>query len=148
MRLKERKLAVHRPRLRRPGRGAGKEVPLPAYEALQEGEGLGARRLDILLRGVSTRQYQRVLPEMADTVGVSRSTYSSYELGFPAFPGQSGSPVFLDNLTPRARNKALGVVTKWISFRSEIQGDVSKASWAIGASLTPLSDWIKALPTE
>ena len=32
--------------------------------------------LDILLRGVSTRQYQRVLPEMADTVGVSRSTVS------------------------------------------------------------------------
>ena len=73
---KERKLAVHRPRLRRPGRGAGKEVPLPAYEAMQEGEGLGARMLDILLRGVSTRQYQRVLPEMADTVGVSRSTVS------------------------------------------------------------------------
>ncbi len=63
VRLKERKLAVHRPRLRRPGRGAGKEVPLPAYEAMQEGEGLGARMLDILLRGVSTRQYQRVLPE-------------------------------------------------------------------------------------
>ena len=76
VRLKERKLAVHRPRLRRPGRGAGKEVPLPAYEAMQEGEGLGARMLDILLRGVSTRQYQRVLPEMADTVGVSRSTVS------------------------------------------------------------------------
>ena len=53
VRLKERKLAVHRPRLRRPGRGAGKEVPLPAYEAMQEGEGLGARMLDILLRGVS-----------------------------------------------------------------------------------------------
>ena len=50
VRLKERKLAVHRPRLRRPGRGAGKEVPLPAYEAMQEGEGLGARMLDILLR--------------------------------------------------------------------------------------------------
>ena len=76
VRLKERKLAVHRPRLRRPGRGAGKEVPLPAYEAMQEGEGLGARMLDILLRGVSTRQYQRVLPEMAGTVGVSRSTVS------------------------------------------------------------------------
>ena len=43
---------------------------------MQEGEGLGARMLDILLRGVSTRQYQRVLPEMADTVGVSRSTVS------------------------------------------------------------------------
>jgi len=32
--------------------------------------------LEILLNGVSTRRYQRVLPEMADTVGVSRSTVS------------------------------------------------------------------------
>ena len=74
--------------------------------------------------------------------------YSSYELGFPAFYGQSGSPIFLDNLTPRARDKVVGVVTKSISFRSETQRDVSEASWAIGASLTPLSDWIEALPTE
>ena len=43
-------------------------------------------------------------------------TYSSYELGFPAFHGQSGSPVFLDNLTPNARSKALAIVTRWISF--------------------------------
>src|SRR5436853_6557033 len=32
--------------------------------------------LQILLNGVSTRRYQRVIPEMADTVGVSRSTVS------------------------------------------------------------------------
>ena len=63
---------MHRPRLRRPGERGKK---FPAYEAMQEGEGLGARMLDILLRGVSTRQYQRVLPEML-TVGVSRSTVS------------------------------------------------------------------------
>src|SRR5271157_3462030 len=30
--------------------------------------------LDILMRGVSTRQYQAVIPEMADTVGVSQSS--------------------------------------------------------------------------
>ena len=29
-----------------------------------------------LLRGVSTRQYEEVLPQMADTVGVSRSSIS------------------------------------------------------------------------
>lgn len=74
--LKERKLAVERPRLRRRGRGTRNEVSIPAYEALQEGEGTGARMLEILLRGVSTRNYQRVLPEMADTVGVSRSSVS------------------------------------------------------------------------
>ncbi len=32
--------------------------------------------LEILLRGVSTRQYRKVLPEMAETVGVSRSSVS------------------------------------------------------------------------
>ena len=32
--------------------------------------------LDILIRGVSTRQYRAVIPEMADTVGVSKSSVS------------------------------------------------------------------------
>jgi transposase-like protein len=32
--------------------------------------------LDVLLRGLSTRQYQNVLPEMADTCGVSKSNVS------------------------------------------------------------------------
>lgn len=74
--LKERKLRVNRPRLRRKGRGAGKEVCIPAYQALQQDTATGERMLEILLNGVSTRRYQRVLPEMADTVGVSRSTVS------------------------------------------------------------------------
>ena len=72
-------------------------------------------------------------------------TYSSFELGFPAFHGQSGSPVILDNLAPQARNTAIGVVTRSVSFRSETDGEVVETSWAIGASFTPLSDWIKAL---
>jgi len=74
--LKERKLRVERPRLRKKGEKEGGEVPVPAYEAMgQEGK-LGSRMLEILLRGVSTRQYGRVLPEMAETVGVSRSSVS------------------------------------------------------------------------
>src|SRR5438128_3723657 len=39
----------------------------------QDGK-LGSRMLEILLRGVSTREYRAVLPEMAETVGVSRSS--------------------------------------------------------------------------
>jgi putative transposase len=74
--LKERQLRVNKPRLRRKGRGPGKEVPVPAYEALQKETATGERMLEILLNGVSTRRYQRVIPEMADTVGVSRSTVS------------------------------------------------------------------------
>jgi putative transposase len=74
--LKERQLRVNKPRLRRKGRGPGKEVPVPVYEALQKETATGKRMLEILLNGVSTRRYQRVIPEMADTVGVSRSTVS------------------------------------------------------------------------
>lgn len=74
--MKERQLRVDKPRLRRKGRGAGKEVPVPVYEALQQDTATGERMLQILLNGVSTRRYQRVIPEMADTVGVSRSTVS------------------------------------------------------------------------
>ena len=37
---------------------------------------LGRRMLDVLLRGISTRQYRNVLPEMADTCGVSKSNVS------------------------------------------------------------------------
>ena len=74
--LKERQLRVNRPRLRRKGRGAGKEVPIPVYQALQQDTATGERMLEILLQGVSTRRYRRVIPEMADTVGVSRSAVS------------------------------------------------------------------------
>jgi len=74
--LKERKLRVKRPRLRKKGTKEGGEVPVPAYEAMQADGKLGSRMLEILLRGVSTRQYAKVLPQMAETVGVSRSSVS------------------------------------------------------------------------
>jgi putative transposase len=74
--LKERKLRVDRPRLRKKGKGKDGEVPVPAYEAMQTEPRLGSRRLEILLQGVSTRKYGEVLPAMAETVGVSRSSVS------------------------------------------------------------------------
>jgi transposase-like protein len=74
--LSDRKLQVQRPRLREKGSGTGKEVEIPAYAAMHNQPRLSARMLDILMRGVSTRQYQAVIPEMADTVGVSKSSVS------------------------------------------------------------------------
>ncbi len=74
--LRERKLRVQCPRLRKKGQGEGGEVPVPAYEAMRAEGKLGGRMLEILLRGVSTRQYRAVLPEMAETVGVARSSVS------------------------------------------------------------------------
>jgi putative transposase len=70
--LKERKLGVTKPRLREKGGG---EVAIPAYAAMQE-NGISGRMLDVLLRGISTRQYAEVLPEMASTCGVSKSNVS------------------------------------------------------------------------
>jgi putative transposase len=37
---------------------------------------LCSRILDILMKGVSTRNYKEILPEMAETVGVSKSQIS------------------------------------------------------------------------
>ncbi len=71
--LSNRKLRVRKPRLRHKEQG---EVEVPAYRALQTNSTLASRMLDILLHGVSTRHYRQVLPEMAQTVGVSKSSVS------------------------------------------------------------------------
>ena len=71
--LSDRRLRVAKPRLRS---RAGEEVAVPAYRAMQRDERLGERMLEILLSGVSTRRYQGVISEMADTVGVSKSSVS------------------------------------------------------------------------
>jgi len=73
--LSDRKLEVARPRLRTRGR-PGQEVEVPAYAAMHNGEQMGARMLEIVMRGVSTRNYKAVIPAMAETVGVSKSAVS------------------------------------------------------------------------
>jgi putative transposase len=74
--LSNRKLRVDKPRLRRKGKGPRKEVEIPAYEAMLSNSRLGGRILEILMKGVSTRNYQEVIPQMAETVGVSKSQVS------------------------------------------------------------------------
>ncbi|MDM8007057.1 MAG: IS256 family transposase [Phycisphaerae bacterium] len=74
--LSERKLRVDKPRLRRKGPGPDKEVPIPVYEAMRANSRLGPRLLEILMHGISTRSYQKVLPEMAETVAISKSNVS------------------------------------------------------------------------
>ena len=48
---------------------------------------MSRRMLDVLMRGISTRQYAEVLPEMASTCGVSKSSVSreAAEAGEEAF---------------------------------------------------------------
>lgn len=74
--LSDRRVRVERPRLRQRGGGEGGEVEVPAYTAMQRPGSVADRMLEILMAGVSTRKYGRVIPEMADTVGVSKSAVS------------------------------------------------------------------------
>lgn len=71
--LKERKLRVRRPRLRRK---AGGEVEIPAYESLRTRPRMADRMMQIMIDGVSTRRYKGVIPEMAESVGISKSAVS------------------------------------------------------------------------
>ena len=73
IKLADREVKVRRPRLRHKTEG---EVKIPAYEKLRQDRGLQQHMLGALMRGVSTREYDEVLPEMAETVGVSRSSVS------------------------------------------------------------------------
>ena len=70
--------------------------------------------------------------------------YRAFELAFPSFPGQSGSPVFSD----WDRNRVMGLVTCSTTYASKDEGDASPSaygSWALGASLTPLAGWIDSI---
>ena len=73
--LLERRLKVSKPRLRTRGR-PGREVAIPLYERLQGDSGLAARMSEILVSGVSSRKYARVLPAMAASAGISKSSVS------------------------------------------------------------------------
>jgi len=70
------RVRVQKPRLRHKGGGEGAEVVVPAYAAMQDDESLRERLLSIVMRGVSTRHYQEVVPELAERCGVSRSAVS------------------------------------------------------------------------
>jgi len=82
--LSDRRLRVRKPRIRTKGGtgggGAGgeksREVPLPAYEALRNDPRAGEQIAHLLLRGISTRDYQTAIESMAGTVGVSKSAVS------------------------------------------------------------------------
>jgi len=74
--LSTQKVRVKKPRLRRKSGGQGAEVSVPAYEAMQSDSSLSEKLASILMRGVSTRNYEDVVPEMADSCGVSKSSVS------------------------------------------------------------------------
>ena len=70
--------------------------------------------------------------------------YQAFELGFPAFAGQSGSPVFLDDVlyASDGRNQAVGIVTESVVYETE-EEEKSTVRWAIAASLLSLREWLE-----
>lgn len=159
--LSERKLRVTKPRLRTkgPGRGAAghgtsgtraREVPIPAYEAMATSSRLGRRMLEILMAGVSTRNYRKVLPEMAETVGVSKSAVSrefveaSVEalkaLGERRFDEVDILVIYLDGLVFGAHHvlSAIGVDTKGYKHVLGLVEGASENATAVKALLEDL----------
>ncbi len=76
VRLATQKVRVEKPRLRKKSGGKDAEVAIPAYEAMRDNPRVGEKLRAILLSGVSTRNYERVVPEMAASCGISRSSVS------------------------------------------------------------------------
>lgn len=74
--LSNRKMKVRRPRLRNRGKGEGGEVEVPAYEAMGEDSRLAGKILSVMMRGISTRNYQAILPDACESAGVSKSSVS------------------------------------------------------------------------
>ncbi len=74
--LGDRKIRVQKPRLRERVEDGGREVAIPAYEAMQSDESLGSHILSTMMKGVSTRNYEDFLPESCERFGVSKSSVS------------------------------------------------------------------------
>lgn len=70
--LGDRHVRLRRPRLRD---GSG-EVAIPAYDCLKRNPTAGTRLRRLVMAGVSTRKYAEVVPPMAQTVGILRSSVS------------------------------------------------------------------------
>jgi hypothetical protein len=115
--LSDRRLKVTRPRLRRRGVGAGGEVEIPAYARLREG-GPGEHVVQLMMQGVSTRNHEPVLREMADTAGVSK-------MRIPTEAGHCGT-VVLPTRVRRPRDKGDDSYCTSSARRS------SAASWGTG----------------
>lgn len=77
VRLSDRTLRIIRPRARTKAtaEAPSKEVLIPAYDQLQSAAA-GSKMYEAMVRGLSTRNYEPVVREMAGTVGLSRNSVS------------------------------------------------------------------------
>ena len=101
--LADRAVRVEKPRLRSPGG----EVEIPAYETLRRPSGLGERMLELLLVGLGTRSYGKVVGELAETAGVSKSSVSRYAAAAAGerLEGAGGAAAGRPGLSDRLRGR-------------------------------------------
>lgn len=117
-------------------------VPLPGFPDFALGEDIIALGYPLLADERSVRM--RIMKGHLQALYAYRTAlyeYRAFELPFPAFPGQSGSPVIRD----WARNEVIGVVTENVTYSSERGENRTDASWTLAASLAPLAEWLEAL---
>ena len=117
-------------------------IPLPGFPDFALGENIIALGYPLLADEWSVRM--RVMKGHLQALYSYRTAlyeYRAFELPFPAFPGQSGSPVIRD----WARNEVIGVVTENVMCSSERGENGTDANWTLAASLAPLAEWLDAL---
>jgi putative transposase len=153
--LADRKVKLKRPRLRHKTEG---EVKIPAYEALRQDRGLSQHMLGALLRGISTREYQEVLPQMAATVGVSKSAISRQAIEASAEQLQQLRErrwdkieilvIYIDGQRFAAHHvlSAVGVDVQGHKHILGIEAGATENAAAVKALLTDLRD--RGLPTD
>ena len=123
---------------------------LTAPPAFELGQRVGSFGYPVVEDGLTPRMLlghiQRVY-EYEDEHG--RYRYAARELSFPSFGGQSGSPVFSNEIGPRARENAIAVITNSTVVQAlEVKGvdnSPASASWAVGLSLYPFAEWLSSL---
>ena len=72
--------------------------------------------------------------------------YEAYELSFPAFGGQSGSPVCLREVPHPYRHRVAAIVTNSLPYLAPDRP--MAAFWAVGLVLGPFADWIGSFHSE
>ena len=128
--------------------GPRKHFRLPARPDIELGRRVGSYGYPVVKSGLTPRlllgHIQRVYEyEYEDEHGHYR--YSARELSFPSFGGQSGSPVFSNEIGhPGARENAVAVVTTGTVVQG-LDAPHASASWAVGLSLFPFAEWLSSL---
>lgn len=130
--------------------GAWQHFRLTAKPAIELGRRVGSYGYPVVGDGLTPRMLQGHIQrvyEYKDKHG--RYRYEARELSFPSFGGQSGSPVFSNELSPRARENAIAVITNSTVVQAlEVKGtgaSPASASWAVGLSLYPFAEWLSSL---